>query len=321
LGMILLQPRRGASAAPASVLVKYGDVPGFVSSTQYCTASERDDRARPTLAARSVTLVARRSVLQDPVLLHSRERARTHDLVQIGDFEALLRALLSFQILQRYYLDALTEQGVRHAILVHACHIVPRSLERLRGGLQRLLLGKNPEEWGDKWGDFSPFLPDFERTLRTRPHRWAFFSCRTCRPPPALLSPTQRHLHRMCRFQQQLDEVFDRRGPSLVLRLGFARTVAVRHRNDLRGMRIRGKSDGLERVPLNVCPSEGTLTDPKRLSTSCRREPMTFRSTCAPSSPRTACVLMNTMPSYGSYQRRNLTDPHILCLRFFLRFC
>ena len=42
-----VQPRRAASAAPASVLVKYGDVPGFVSSTQYCTASERETTMRP----------------------------------------------------------------------------------------------------------------------------------------------------------------------------------------------------------------------------------------------------------------------------------
>ena len=45
-GEILLQLRRAASAAPASVLVKYGDVPGLVSSTQYCTASERETTMR-----------------------------------------------------------------------------------------------------------------------------------------------------------------------------------------------------------------------------------------------------------------------------------
>lgn len=57
--MILLKPRRAASAAPASVLVKYGDVPGFVSVlvkygdvpgfvllTHYCTASERETTMR-----------------------------------------------------------------------------------------------------------------------------------------------------------------------------------------------------------------------------------------------------------------------------------
>ena len=42
---------------------------------------EGDHHARPTLAAGSVRLVARRTVLQDPVLLHSRLRARAHNLV------------------------------------------------------------------------------------------------------------------------------------------------------------------------------------------------------------------------------------------------
>ena len=50
--MILLQPRRAASCAPASVLVKYGDVPRFVSSTQYCLGVQILDRDRGVIVQR-----------------------------------------------------------------------------------------------------------------------------------------------------------------------------------------------------------------------------------------------------------------------------
>jgi len=69
----------------------------------------------------------------------------------------------------------------------------------------------------------------------------------------------QTHLLRVRWRQHELDEVFESRGPELVLRLGLACRAAVRHRGELRGVRIRGESAGLERVPvtrLSKCLSQ-----------------------------------------------------------------